>query len=82
MKTEVISNSRNPVWNDDLKLLVHEPETQTLTVELRDWDLTVSDRIGRQAQLLVYLIIIMMMQFLVGSGGTCVSGILTRLEHI
>ena len=49
VKTEVRSNTRHPVWNDDLKMLVHEPETQSLTVELRDWDLTVSDRIGRRA---------------------------------
>ena len=48
MKTAVKHATRHPVWEEDLKLLVHVPDMQALTIELRDWDLlNTSDRIGR-----------------------------------
>ena len=47
-RTVVKHNSKNPVWEEDLKLLVHMPEMQALNVELRDWDvMKPSDLIGR-----------------------------------
>lgn len=47
-RTMVKHNSNNPVWEEDLKLLVHMPEMQALNVELRDWDvMNPSDLIGR-----------------------------------
>ena len=51
VKTQIKVRTKHPVWDEDLKLLVHSPELQSLTVELRDWDLmNPSDCIGRRAQ--------------------------------
>ncbi len=48
--TKVQHSSTHPVWNEELRLLVHVPELQSLHVEIRDWDLlNASDHIGRRA---------------------------------
>ena len=50
--TQVQHSSTHPVWNEELRLLVHVPELQSLHVEIRDWDLlNASDHIGRRASL-------------------------------
>ncbi len=47
---KVQHSSTHPVWNEELRLLVHVPELQSLHVEIRDWDLlNASDHIGRRA---------------------------------
>ena len=52
MKTAVKHATRHPVWEEDLKLLVHVPDMQALTIELRDWDLLRSHRQVRRLILL------------------------------
>ena len=41
------------MWDEQLRLLVHVPELQSLHVDVRDWDLlNASDHIGRCGPLL------------------------------
>ncbi|KAK6152385.1 hypothetical protein DH2020_015020 [Rehmannia glutinosa] len=37
-KTTVKMNNLNPEWNEDFKLIVKEPETQVLQLQLYDWE--------------------------------------------
>ena len=42
-------STSHPVWDEQLRLLVHVPELQALHLEVRDWDmLNASDCIGRR----------------------------------
>jgi Ca2+-dependent lipid-binding protein len=46
---QVRRSTSHPVWDEQLRLLVHVPELQALHLEVRDWDmLNASDCIGRQ----------------------------------
>ncbi|KAK4392160.1 Synaptotagmin-3 [Sesamum angolense] len=37
-KTSVVMNSLNPVWCEDFKLIVKDPESQVLQLQLYDWE--------------------------------------------
>lgn len=37
-KTTVKKNNLNPEWNEKFKLIVKEPDTQVLQLEVYDWD--------------------------------------------
>lgn len=37
-KTTVKMNTLNPVWNEDFKLTVKDPEAQVLQLHLYDWE--------------------------------------------
>ncbi|GFQ00884.1 synaptotagmin-3 [Phtheirospermum japonicum] len=37
-KTTIKMNNLNPEWNEDFKLIVKEPETQVLQLQLYDWE--------------------------------------------
>ncbi|KAL0344639.1 UNVERIFIED_CONTAM: Synaptotagmin-3 [Sesamum radiatum] len=37
-KTSVVMNSLNPIWCEDFKLIVKDPESQVLQLQLYDWE--------------------------------------------
>ncbi|KAL0426406.1 UNVERIFIED_CONTAM: Synaptotagmin-3 [Sesamum latifolium] len=37
-KTSVVRNSLNPIWREDFKLIVKDPESQVLQLQLYDWE--------------------------------------------
>lgn len=37
-KTTVKMRNLNPVWNEDFRLIVKNPETQVLNINVYDWD--------------------------------------------
>lgn len=37
-KTSVKMKNLNPEWNEDFKLIVKDPETQVLQLQVYDWD--------------------------------------------
>nr|XP_043607386.1 synaptotagmin-3-like isoform X2 [Erigeron canadensis] len=48
-KTTIKKKTLNPVWNETFKLVVKDPEAQTLQVNVYDWDKVGShDRLGMQ----------------------------------
>ncbi|KAD2392718.1 hypothetical protein E3N88_39695 [Mikania micrantha] len=48
-KTTIKKKTLNPVWNETFKLLVKDPQAQTLQVNVYDWDKVGShDRLGMQ----------------------------------
>lgn len=48
LKSQVKQNSKHPRWNEEFKLLVHEPDYQSLNAILLDFDaLNPDDEIGR-----------------------------------
>ncbi|GJS94800.1 synaptotagmin-3 isoform X1 [Tanacetum coccineum] len=48
-KTTIKKNTLNPVWNETFKLIVRDPQAQTLQVNVYDWDKVGShDRLGMQ----------------------------------
>nr|GEV28815.1 synaptotagmin-3 isoform X2 [Tanacetum cinerariifolium]GEV32064.1 synaptotagmin-3 isoform X2 [Tanacetum cinerariifolium] len=48
-KTTIKKNTLNPVWNETFKLVVRDPQAQTLQVNVYDWDKVGShDRLGMQ----------------------------------
>eukprot|EP00262_Sarcandra_glabra_P007998 TRINITY_DN21166_c0_g1_i1.p1 TRINITY_DN21166_c0_g1~~TRINITY_DN21166_c0_g1_i1.p1 ORF type:complete len:500 (-),score=120.35 TRINITY_DN21166_c0_g1_i1:144-1643(-) len=46
LKTKVIDNNLNPVWNQTFELLVEDKETQALIVEVCDKDIAQDKRLG------------------------------------
>ncbi|XVF73350.1 hypothetical protein PTKIN_Ptkin12aG0194500 [Pterospermum kingtungense] len=46
VKTKVIDNNLNPVWNQTFELIVEDKETQTLTIEVFDQDIGQDKRLG------------------------------------
>ncbi|PWA82446.1 C2 domain, Synaptotagmin-like mitochondrial-lipid-binding domain protein [Artemisia annua] len=48
-KTTIKKNTLNPIWNETFKLVVKDPQAQTLQVNVYDWDKVGShDRLGMQ----------------------------------
>ncbi|KAK3000621.1 hypothetical protein RJ639_020713 [Escallonia herrerae] len=48
-KTTIKKKNLNPVWNEDFKLIVKEPESQLLNINVFDWDkVGAHDRLGVQ----------------------------------
>ncbi|KAJ6334965.1 hypothetical protein OIU76_007699 [Salix suchowensis] len=47
VKTQVIDNNLNPVWNQTFDLIVEDKETQSLTLEVFDKDIGQDKRLGR-----------------------------------
>ncbi|GMH11260.1 hypothetical protein Nepgr_013101 [Nepenthes gracilis] len=48
-KTSIKMRNLNPVWNENFKLIVKDPETQVLQLEVYDWDKVGGhDRLGMQ----------------------------------
>lgn len=48
-KTTIKMNNLNPVWNEKFKLIVKDPESQVLQLQVYDWDKVGGhDRLGRQ----------------------------------
>lgn len=37
-KTTIKMNNLNPVWNEKFKLIVKDPESQVLQLQVYDWD--------------------------------------------
>ncbi|BDA48413.1 Synaptotagmin-2 [Coccomyxa sp. Obi] len=50
-RSQVIDNDLNPKWNEDFKLLVHEPEHQALRLELYDYDAMDNDDLIGEAKI-------------------------------
>ncbi|KAL5565370.1 hypothetical protein UlMin_028534 [Ulmus minor] len=46
VKTKVIENNLNPVWNQTFELIAEDKETQSLTVEVYDQDIGQDKRLG------------------------------------
>ncbi|CAI9770292.1 unnamed protein product [Fraxinus pennsylvanica] len=46
VKTKVIDNNLNPVWNEKFELIVEDKETQSLIVEVFDKDVGQDERLG------------------------------------
>lgn len=50
LTSQVQHSTLEPAWGEEFRLLVKEPATQSLTVELLDWDrFNNDDHIGRRA---------------------------------
>ncbi|XP_078428722.1 calcium-dependent lipid-binding (CaLB domain) family protein [Wolffia australiana] len=45
-KTKVVDNNLNPVWNENFDLIVEDKETQSVTFEVYDEDITQDKRLG------------------------------------
>ncbi|EIE27751.1 hypothetical protein COCSUDRAFT_45975 [Coccomyxa subellipsoidea C-169] len=50
-RSQVIDNNLNPKWDEEFKLLVHEPEHQALRVELYDYDAMDADDLIGEAKI-------------------------------
>lgn len=66
-KTTVKMNTLNPVWNEDFKLTVKDPESQVLQLHLYDWEkvrILISHGIVASSQSLMLFILFFCKKFL------------------